>query len=130
AVVADEGEPRSIGDRAQWHVDGTLDVELVEPAIGETSVAFTFVAGLAGNDLDRAAGGVLTIQRPLRAAQDFDSPEIEGARSVLPYEMVEASNGDAHIKVDDKVYSPPEISAIILQKLKALQVLLKKLLPK
>ena len=49
----------------------------------------------------------------------FDSPEIEGARSVLPYEMVEASNGDAHIKVEDKVYSPPEISAIVLQKLKA-----------
>ena len=49
----------------------------------------------------------------------FDSPEIEGAKAVLPYEMVEASNGDAHIKIDDKVYSPPEISAIVLQKLKA-----------
>jgi molecular chaperone DnaK len=49
----------------------------------------------------------------------FDSPEIEGAKNVLPYEMVESSNGDAHIKVDDKVYSPPEISAIVLQKLKA-----------
>ena len=49
----------------------------------------------------------------------FDSPEIEGARSVLPYEMVEAGNGDAHIKIDEKVYSPPEISAIVLQKLKA-----------
>jgi molecular chaperone DnaK len=49
----------------------------------------------------------------------FDSAEIEGAKAVLPYEMVEASNGDAHIKIDDKVYSPPEISAIVLQKLKA-----------
>ncbi len=49
----------------------------------------------------------------------FDSKEIEGARSVLLYEMVEASNGDAHIKVENKVYSPPEISAIVLQKLKA-----------
>jgi len=49
----------------------------------------------------------------------FDSPEIAGAKAVLPYEMVEASNGDAHIKIDDKVYSPPEISAIVLQKLKA-----------
>ena len=49
----------------------------------------------------------------------FDSPEIESAKSVLPYEMVQSANGDAHIKIDDKVYSPPELCAIILQKLKA-----------
>ena len=49
----------------------------------------------------------------------FDSPEIEGARNILPYEMVQSANGDAHIKIHDKVYSPPELSAIILQKLKA-----------
>ena len=33
--------------------------------------------------------------------------------------MVEAKNGDAHVKIGDKVYSPPEISSMILQKLKA-----------
>jgi molecular chaperone DnaK len=49
----------------------------------------------------------------------FDSPEIQNARTVLPYEMVGASNGDAHIQIDNKMYSPPEISAIVLQKLKA-----------
>ncbi|MEE9179450.1 MAG: Hsp70 family protein, partial [Vicinamibacteria bacterium] len=49
----------------------------------------------------------------------FDSPEIEGAKNILPYEMVQSSNGDAHIKIDDKLYSPPELSAIVLQKLKA-----------
>lgn len=37
----------------------------------------------------------------------------------VPYEIVEAKNGDAHVKIMDKVYSPPEISAMILQKLKA-----------
>lgn len=37
----------------------------------------------------------------------------------VPYEVVEAKNGDAHVKIMDKVYSPPEISAMILQKLKA-----------
>ncbi|MCI0410253.1 MAG: molecular chaperone DnaK, partial [Acidobacteria bacterium] len=30
-----------------------------------------------------------------------------------------ASNGDVHIKIDNKIYSPPELSAIVLQKLKA-----------
>ena len=38
--------------------------------------------------------------------------------SMVPYEVVRAANGDAHVKVGDKVYSPPEISAMILQKLK------------
>ncbi len=40
-------------------------------------------------------------------------------RELSPYEIVEAPNGDAHVKVGDHVYSPPEISAMILQKLKA-----------
>ncbi|MBL8786581.1 MAG: molecular chaperone DnaK [Deltaproteobacteria bacterium] len=36
----------------------------------------------------------------------------------LPYEVVKAANGDAHIQVSDKRYSPPEISAKVLAKLK------------
>uniref|UniRef100_UPI003563A9EB Hsp70 family protein n=1 Tax=Pontiella sp. TaxID=2837462 RepID=UPI003563A9EB len=45
--------------------------------------------------------------------------EVAHEIDLVPYEVVEAKNGDAHIKIDDKVYSPPEISAMILQKLKA-----------
>jgi molecular chaperone DnaK len=48
----------------------------------------------------------------------YDSPEVEKMRSTVPFEIVEAANGDAHIKVLDRVYSPPEISAIVLQRLK------------
>ena len=44
--------------------------------------------------------------------------DIKDELDLYPYEVVEAKNGDAHIKVNDKVYSPPEISAKILQKLK------------
>ena len=36
----------------------------------------------------------------------------------LPYQVVKAANGDAHIQVGDKKYSPPEISAKVLAKLK------------
>ena len=49
----------------------------------------------------------------------FDSPEAEQARQFLPFELVAADNGDLHIKIEDKVYSPPEISSFVLQKLKA-----------
>ena len=48
----------------------------------------------------------------------FEAPEVEKMRGVVPFEIVEAPNGDAHIKVLDRVYSPPEISAIVLQRLK------------
>jgi molecular chaperone DnaK len=49
----------------------------------------------------------------------FHSAEVESARKVLPYEIIEAANSDAHIRIHDKVFSPPELSAIVLQKLKA-----------
>ena len=48
----------------------------------------------------------------------YDSPEVEKMRGNVPFEIVEAPNGDAHIRVLDKTYSPPEISAIVLQRLK------------
>lgn len=48
----------------------------------------------------------------------YGAPEVEKMRGTVPFEIVEAPNGDAHIKVLDRVYSPPEISAIVLQRLK------------
>ncbi len=48
----------------------------------------------------------------------YNTPEVEHARKRLPYKIVEASNGDAHVEIRGKSYSPPEISAMILQKLK------------
>ncbi len=44
--------------------------------------------------------------------------EVVQESSLVPYEVVKAKNGDAHVKIGDKVYSPPEISSMILQKLK------------
>jgi molecular chaperone DnaK len=49
----------------------------------------------------------------------FDSPEVEQAKRNIPYTLMESPNGDVHIQIDDKIYSPPEISAFVLQKLKA-----------
>jgi molecular chaperone DnaK len=48
----------------------------------------------------------------------FNSPEAQHAMKRLPYRIVEAPNGDAHVEARGKRYSPPEISAMILQKLK------------
>src|SRR5438445_11485468 len=49
--------------------------------------------------------------------------EVESERKRVPYEVVRASNGDAAVKVmvggEEKVFTPPEISAMILQKMKS-----------
>ncbi len=49
----------------------------------------------------------------------FTDPEVAKARKVLPYKIVEHTNGDAWVAMGGRDYSPPEISAMILQKLKA-----------
>ena len=44
--------------------------------------------------------------------------EVSEEQKMVPYKVVEAPNGDVRIEVGGKLYSPPEISAMILQKLK------------
>jgi molecular chaperone DnaK len=48
----------------------------------------------------------------------FGEPSVEYDRKMLPYKIVKAANDDAWVKMGDKDYSPPEISAMILQKLR------------
>jgi molecular chaperone DnaK len=45
--------------------------------------------------------------------------EVTEEMTIVPYEVVRGQNGDARVKAGDKEYAPPEISAMILQKLKA-----------
>src|SRR5881398_3363437 len=44
--------------------------------------------------------------------------EVSEEMKMVPYHVVAASNGDVRVEVDGKLYSPPELSAMILQKLK------------
>ncbi|MDP6525766.1 MAG: molecular chaperone DnaK [Kiritimatiellia bacterium] len=58
---------------------------------------------------------VFSIKRFMGRKYDEVAHEI----SLVPYEIVKAKNGDAHVKIEDKTYSPPEVSSMILQKLRA-----------
>ena len=49
----------------------------------------------------------------------FDEPSVEYDKKLLPFKITRAANGDAKVAMGDKEYSPPEISAMIIQKLKA-----------
>jgi molecular chaperone DnaK len=49
----------------------------------------------------------------------YDDADVRQALDRLPYEVKAASNGDVRVKMGDKDYSPPEVSAMVLQKMKA-----------
>jgi len=49
----------------------------------------------------------------------MSDPEVERDRQLVPYRLVPAPNGDVRVVLGGKEYAPPEISAMILQKLKA-----------
>ncbi|NJD64954.1 MAG: molecular chaperone DnaK [Chloroflexi bacterium] len=49
----------------------------------------------------------------------LDDPEVQRDLKLVPYSVAAAPNGDAGVTLGDRTYSPPEISAMILQKLKA-----------
>jgi molecular chaperone DnaK len=48
----------------------------------------------------------------------YDDPMVEKDKELVPYKIVKASNGDAWVEADSKTYSPSQISAFILQKMK------------
>jgi molecular chaperone DnaK len=48
----------------------------------------------------------------------YDSPEVQQDIKVLPYQIVKAANGDAHLRIRGRDYSPTEISAFVLMKMK------------
>jgi molecular chaperone DnaK len=48
----------------------------------------------------------------------YDDPMVEKDKKLVPYKIVKASNGDAWLEADGKTYSPSQVSAFILQKMK------------
>ena len=48
----------------------------------------------------------------------YDDPMVEKDKKLVPYKIVKAGNGDAWVEADGKTYSPSQVSAFILQKMK------------
>ncbi len=48
----------------------------------------------------------------------YDDPMVEKDKKLVPYKIAKASNGDAWVEADGKTYSPSQVSAFILQKMK------------
>lgn len=84
-------------------------------------VAFTDKERLVGELAKRQA--VTNPERTIYAikrlmGRKYDSPEVQQWKSRCSYKIVPGPNNDAYVEVEGKKYSPPEISAMILKKLK------------
>ncbi len=66
--------------------------------------------------ITNAENTVFSIKRFM--GRKFDDPEVQRTIQRVPYKVTKAPNGDVRVVLDGKEYSPPEISAMILAKLK------------
>ena len=97
---------------------------VTNPEGGRTTpsvVAFTDKERLVGDIAKRQSvtnpeKTVFAIKRLMGRAAD--APEVKKWRAHCPYEIVAGNGNDAWVEIDGKKYSPPEVSAMILQKLK------------
>lgn len=64
-----------------------------------------------------AANTVYAVKRLI--GRKFNSPEVQRMRETSAFEIVDSPNGDARVHVQGRNYSPPELSGIVLQRLKA-----------
>jgi molecular chaperone DnaK len=110
ASVMEGGEPvvipTSEGERL------APSVVAVNPKTGERMVGWT----ARRQAITNPENTIFSIKRLM--GRKFKDSEVQRAMKRLPYKVVEAKNGDAWVQMGDKQYSPPEISAMILQKLK------------
>ena len=98
---------------------------ITNPEGGRTTpsvVAFTDKDRLVGDIAKRQAvtnpkRTIFAIKRLM--GRKFDSPEVKRWMESAPYTIKEAANGDAGVEIGGRIYTAPEISAMILAKLKA-----------
>lgn len=64
-----------------------------------------------------AANTVYAVKRLI--GRKFNSREVQRMRETSAFEIVDSPNGDARVRVQGRSYSPPELSGIVLQRLKA-----------
>ncbi len=109
-AIMEGGEPQVIAN-----AEGARTTPSV---VGFTKSGERLVGRVAKNQaITNPTNTVFSIKRFM--GRKLHDPEVENDKKLVPYSLEEVSNGDVRVKIDDKKFSPPEISAMILQKLKA-----------
>jgi molecular chaperone DnaK len=110
AAVMEGGEPTVIASAEGGRLFPS--VVSVNPKSGERLVGLVAKRQAVVNPENT----VFSVKRFM--GRKFADPAVEKARKYVPYEVREAPNGDIRVVMNDREYSPPEISAMILQKMK------------
>ncbi|MCS6802275.1 MAG: molecular chaperone DnaK [Chloroflexota bacterium] len=109
-AVMDAGEPVVIENAEGNRI--TPSVVAINPKTGERLVGQVAKRQAITNPLNT----IFSVKRLM--GRKFDDPMVQRTMKIVPYKIVPAPNGDAWVEMGGKKYSPPEISAMILQKLK------------
>jgi molecular chaperone DnaK len=108
-AVLDDGEPlvihnqeggRTTPSMVSWSEDGDVVVGVASKRQMVTNPSRT----------------VFGIKRLI--GRKFADPVVQDLRGTMPYEIIEATNGDAWIKIGERLVSPPEVSSHILAKMR------------
>ena len=109
-AVIEAGEPTVLENSEGGRI--TPSVVALNPRSGERYVGQTAKRQAVTN----SENTIFSVKRLM--GRKYDDPEVQTAINRLPYKIVKASNGDAHVEMAGKTYAPPQISSFILQKLR------------
>ncbi|MDY6917380.1 MAG: molecular chaperone DnaK [Chloroflexota bacterium] len=109
-AVMEAGEPVVVENSEGGRL--TPSVAAVSPKTGERYIGQAAKRQAVTNPQNT----VFSIKRLM--GRRYDDPEVQRDTEVLPFKIEKAANGDAHVVMGGRTYSPPEVSAMTLQKLK------------
>ncbi|MFH1820505.1 MAG: molecular chaperone DnaK [Candidatus Nealsonbacteria bacterium] len=109
-AVIESGEPKIIENKEGGRTTPSV--------VAVTKTAERLVGVLAKRQqITNSKNTVSSIKRMI--GRKFTDVEVQQDKKLMPYEIRERKDGGVEVKMGDKWYSPPEVSAMILQKLKA-----------
>ena len=109
-AVVEAGEPRVLENAEGGRT--TPSVVAVNPRSGERYVGMTAKRQAVTNPENT----VYSVKRLM--GRRYSDGTVQRDVELLPYKVSAHTNGDAHVSMADKSYAPPEVSAMVLQKLK------------
>ena len=109
-AVMEAGEPTVLENAEGSRL--TPSVVAVNPKTGERTVGQVAKRQAVTNPDNT----IFSIKRFM--GRKYDDPEVQRSLGLVPYKVTRAANGDVRVGMGGKEYSPPEVSAMILQKLK------------
>jgi len=108
-AVVEGGNPVVIANRGGYKVTPSM--------VAVTEAGKRLVGHIAKRQaVTNAENTVFAAKRLI--GRKFDSPQVKNAIATCPYRIVEGPHGDCRIQLREKIYSVPEISAMILQEMK------------